>query len=161
MKKKEGLWFLGTAIFGLVLNLIVFGREGFRSGATVDKMVHESHFVVATIHLIILLTTVVFFMVYLIRMFHLNFKSRFANVIFLISDMAMILILTFLGPFSDTIQRIFASTVLTASSPKLLENANNEWNNTLYILIGLQLVLLILLVVCGIKSNFKFRAKEK
>nr|WP_288932113.1 hypothetical protein [uncultured Allomuricauda sp.] len=84
MKKKETFWILGTICFILIIILWIFGIDGLTLESVTDINVHDTYYVIANIHLIVLLTTLVFFGVYLIRMLKRNFKNLTANLIFMI-----------------------------------------------------------------------------
>lgn len=153
MKKKETFWFIGTIIFVIVLFFGPSGFKNFNLSGNVDINVHDTYLVFPTIHLFILISTLTFFGVYLIRMLRRNFKNRSANLIFMISDITLILIFTFLISMVNSIQVIPSTTEYPPLSGEIVENTKNGWHNTFNILLGIQLILIILLAVCGIKTG--------
>jgi hypothetical protein len=160
LKKKETFWLIGTILFVIVF---FFGPSGFRNfdltGET-DINVHDTYYVIPTIHLFILITTLIFFGVYLIRMLRRNFKNLTANLIFMISNITLILIFTFLISLVNSIREIPGSTEYPPLSGGIVENAGNGWNNAYYILLGIQLILIILLSISGIKTGLNNKRTE-
>jgi len=160
LKKKETFWSIGTILFVIVF---FFGPSGFRNfdltGET-DINVHDTYYVIPTIHLFILISTLIFFGVYLIRMIRRNFKNLTANLIFMISDITLILIFTFLISLVNSIREIPGSIEYPQLSDGIVENAGNGWNNAYYILLGIQLILTILLSISGIKTGMNYKRTE-
>ena len=160
MKKKETFWLIGTVSFVLILILWIFGINGLKSDSVTDLNVHDTYYVIANIHLIIPMVTLIFFGVYLIRMLRRNFKNLTANLIFMISDITLILIFTFLISFVNSIREIPGSTEFPPLSDGIVENAGNGWNNAFYILLIIQLILIILLTISGIKTGRNYNRNE-
>ena len=160
MKKKETFWLIGTVSFVLILILWIFGINGLKSDSVTDLNVHDTYYVIANIHLIIPMVTLIFFGVYLIRMLRRNFKNLTANLIFMISDITLIFIFTFLISFVNSIREIPGSTEFPPLSDGIVENAGNGWNNAFYILLIIQLILIILLTISGIKTGRNYNRNE-
>ena len=144
----------------LILILWIFGINGLKSDSVTDLNVHDTYYVIANIHLIIPMVTLIFFGVYLIRMLRRNFKNLTANLIFMISDITLILIFTFLISFVNSIREIPGSTEFPPLSDGIVENAGNGWNNAFYILLIIQLILIILLTISGIKNGRNYNRNE-
>lgn len=160
MRKKETFWLIGTISFVLILIIGIFGIDGLKSDAVTDINVHDTYYIIANIHLIIPLISLVFFGIYLIRMLRRNFKNLTANLIFMISDITLILILTFLISLVNSIQEIPGSTEYPAWSDGLVKDAENGWNTVFYILSGIQFILIILLTISGIKTGLNYKRTE-
>ncbi|WP_166966812.1 hypothetical protein [Yeosuana marina] len=160
MRKKETFWVIGTISFVLILILGIFGIDGLKSDAVTDINVHDTYYVIANIHLIIPFISLTFFGVYLIRMLHRNFKNLTANLIFMISDITLILIFTLLISFVNSIREIPGSTEYPPLSGGIVENAGNGWNNAYNILLIIQLILIILLTISGIKTGLNYKRTE-
>lgn len=160
MKKKETFWLIGTVSFVLTLILWIFGISGLKSDSVTDLNVHDTYYVIANIHLIIPMVTLIFFGVYLIRMLRRNFKNLTANLIFMISDITLILIFTFLISLVNSIREIPGSTEYPPLSSGIVENTGNGWNNAFYILLIIQLILIILLTISGIKTGRNYNRNE-
>ncbi|MBR9847256.1 MAG: hypothetical protein GYB35_14665 [Algicola sp.] len=161
MKKKETFWLIGTISFVLILIIGVFGIDGLKFDAVTDINVHDTYYVIANIHLIIPLISMIFFSIYLIRMLRRNFKNLTVNLVFMISDITLILIFTFLISLVNSIRKIPGSTEYPPLSGGIVENAGNGWNNAYYILLGIQLILIILLAVSGIKTGLNYKQTKK
>ena len=160
MKKKETFWLIGTISFLLILILWDFGIDGLKPESVTDINVHDTYYVIANIHLIILMATLIFFGIYLIRMLRRNFKNLTANLIFMISDISLILIFTFLISLVNSIREIPGSTEYPPLSGGIVENAGNGWINAYYILLIIQLILIILLTISGIKTGRNYNRNE-
>ena len=160
MRKKETFWLIGTITFLLILIIGLFGIDGLKSDAVTDINVHDTYYVIANIHLIVLIASLTFFGVYLTRMLRRNFKNLTANLIFMISDISLILIFTFLISLVNSIREIPGSTEYPPLSGGIVENAGNGWNNAFYILLIIQLILIILLTISGIKTGLNYRRNE-
>lgn len=96
MDKKEIPWFLGTLVLAGILVLWIFGMDGLKPHAMTDINVYDTYYVVSTIYPVLGLVIAVFFWGYLLRMLLGKFRNRTANLIFLISDVLMIMIFTVL-----------------------------------------------------------------
>ena len=144
----------------LILILWIFGIDGLKSESVTDINVHDTYYVIANVHLIILIVTLIFFGVYLIRMLRRNFKNLTANLIFMISDISLILIFTFLISLVNSIREIPGSTEYPPLSGGIVENSGNGWNNAYYILLITQLILIILLTISGIKTGLNYKRTD-
>ena len=160
MRKKETFWLIGTITFLLILIIGLFGIDGLKSDAVTDINAHDTYYVIANIHLIVLIVSLTFFGVYLIRMLRRNFKNLTANLIFMISDISLILIFTFLISLVNSIREIPGSTEYPPLSGGIVENAWNGWNNAYYVLLIIQLILIILLAISGIKTGLNYKRTE-
>ncbi|MDF0708491.1 hypothetical protein [Flagellimonas okinawensis] len=160
MRKKETFWLIGTIGFVLIILIGVFGINGLKSDAVTDINVHDTYYLIGNIHLIVLIVSLTLFGVYLIRMLRRNFKNLTANLIFMISDISLILIFTFLISLVNSIREIPGSTEYPTLSGGIVENAGNGWNNAYYILLIIQLILIILLTISGIKTGLNYKRTE-
>ena len=161
MKRKETFWLIGTISFVLILILRIFGIDGLKSDAVTDINVHDTYYVIANIHLIIPFISLTFFGIYLIRMLRRNFKNLTANLIFMISDITMILIFTFLISLASSLREIPGTTIYPPlSGIPNIEQAGNGWNNAYYIFLCIQLILIILLTISGIKTGLNYKRTE-
>ena len=158
MRKKETFWLIGTISFVLILIIGVFGIDGLTWESVTDINVHDTYYVIANIHLIIPMVTLIFFGVYLIRMLRRNFKNLTANLIFMISDITLILIFTFLISLASSLREIPGTTIYPPlSGIPNIEQAGNGWNNAYYIFFSIQLILIILLTISGIKTGLNYK----
>ena len=159
MKKKETFWILGTICFILIIILWIFRIDGLTLESVTDINVHDTYYVIANIHLIVLLTTLVFFGVYLIRMLKRNFKNLTANLIFMISDLTLILIFTFLISLVNSIRAIPTTAEYEVFRGGIEGSNGNGWN-AYYVLLTIQLLLIILLIISGIKTGLNYKQAE-
>jgi heme/copper-type cytochrome/quinol oxidase subunit 1 len=160
LKKKETFWLIGTILFVIVF---FFGSSGFKNfdlTGSADINLHETYYVVPSIHVFILTATLIFFMIYLIRMVRRNFKNLTANLIFMISNITLILIFTFLIILANGMREIPGTTEYPPLSGGIIENAGNGWNDVYYVLLVIQLILIILLTLSGIKTGLNYKRAE-
>ena len=159
MYKREIYWILGTLGSVLILIYSIFGIDGLQNEAVTTINSYDTYYVIANIHLICALVTFIFFVVYLIRMLHNNFKNATVNSIFMISDIALIVIFTFLISWVNSISSI-PTTSYSPSAGAIDENTGNLWHTVEYCLISTQLILIILLAVSGVKTGLHRKQKK-
>jgi len=78
----------------------------------------------------------------------------------MISDITLILIFTFLISLVNSIKEVQSTTEHPSLSGGIVENAGNGWNNAYYILLSIQLILIILLTISGIKTGRNYKLTE-
>lgn len=123
----------------------------------IDININDTYYVVPTLQIFGICTTLIFFLFYLIRMLWRNFKNLTANIIFMISDISMIFILTFLISLANGHREIPGRTEYPPLSGGIVENTGNGWNNAYYVLLITQLILIILLLISGIKTGLNYK----
>lgn len=162
MRKKELIWLAGTLVFILIINLTIFGIEGLKDSSTVDFNVYDTYFVIANIHVILLVAVLIIFLVYLIRVLSRRFRNLTANLILMIST--ILLILVSLG-ISSIIESLMEDTtgwtvyppVGTGAASSESEMAHNNLTFLSQFLFYSQLALLIFLMYCGYRSNRSYQ----
>jgi len=147
LKRKEIIWLIGTIVLILIFNFIFLGKDSLTLDSVIDINIHDTMFVIAKINLYILFSVLIFFSIYLIRVLRLNFKNKMANLIFLISNMLMILVLSNLISISDSYSQISGMT----EASKNVKYSSNVFNIFSNILVINQILLLILMAYTGIK----------
>ncbi|AQS93166.1 MULTISPECIES: hypothetical protein [unclassified Polaribacter] len=154
MKRKEIFWLIGTAIFVLIINFSLFGVDGFKSESVTDINVHDTYFVIANIHFILPLSILIFFSVYLIRMLKQNFKNLTANMIFVISGVLSIWILTGMISFVNSYIGVTETTEYN------LTVTNKIFDNVSTVLYSLQIIIVGLIVYSGFKTGRNYKLTE-
>ncbi|MFD2528478.1 hypothetical protein [Polaribacter marinaquae] len=154
MKRKEIFWLIGTAIFVLIINFSLFGVDGFKSESVTDINVHDTYFVIANIHFILPLSILIFFSVYLIRMLKQNFKNLTANMIFVISGVLSIWILTGMISFVNSYIGVTETTEYN------LLVTNKIFDNVSTVLYSLQIIIVGLIVYSGFKTGRNYKLTE-
>ena len=151
MRKKEIFWLIGTTSFVLILILWVFRIDGLKSEAFTDINIYYTYFVIENSHLIVLIITLIFFTVYLIRMLRQNFKNLTANLVFMISGLLSIWIL------AGMISMINSLIGVTETTEHNLHVTNNMFNNVSIILYLAQILIVGLMAYSGFKTvrNYK------
>mgnify|MGYP003666286580 CR=1 FL=1 len=160
MYKREIYWILGTLCSVLILIYSIFGVDGLQNDAVTTINSYDTYYVIANIHLICALVTFIFFVVYLIRMLHNNFKNATVNSIFMISDIVLIVIFTFLISWVNSISSI-STTSYSPSAGAIDENTGNLWYTFECSLISTQLLLIILLAVSSMKTGLHRNKRNK
>ena len=154
LKRKEIYWLIGTIGLVLILTLIIFGIDGFKTDSTFDINIHDTYFVIANFHFIPLIFIFTFFIVYLIRTIRGNFKNITANLILMIVTILFVLvlgktigILDFFGGSPNN------ETITQNKSPvgDLLSILSK-------VIFAFQIGLLILLAYCGFKTGRNYNA---
>ena len=92
MRRKEIYWLVGTIIIVVILTLVIFGLDGFKSDSTLDLNIHDTYFVITNFNLIPLIFVFTFFVVYLLRTTRRNFKNITANLILMIVTILFVLV---------------------------------------------------------------------
>ncbi|MCE2613165.1 hypothetical protein LVD13_09300 [Flavobacteriaceae bacterium D16] len=157
MNRKESFWFIGTVGLVLVLTLVLFGLDGFKSDSTFDINIYDTYFVFANIHIVPLLIVFAFFTVYLLRVIRLNFRNFTVNVILIIATILLILILGRTISMLDFLDK-------PINDAEFIEDKNPvavALNNLSSILFIIQTGLLVLLAYCGFKTGQITMQKNK
>jgi len=154
LKRKEILWLVGTALFVLILNFSLFGIDGFKPESVTDINVHDTYFVIASFHFILLLSVLIFFGVYLLRMLRRSFKNLTANLIFMISGLLSIWVLT------GMISIINSYITVTQTTEYNLPVTNNMFEIVSTILYLTQITVVSLIAYSGFKTGLNYRKTE-
>ena len=150
MSRKEIIWLVGTAGLFLVLTLILFGIEGFNINSTFDINIHDTYFVIANVHLVLLLFVFIFFTVYLLRVVRNRFKNITANLILII---VTILVAAVLGKTIGMLD-FFSGP---PNNESVVGNALKIISRILFIV---QIGLLVLLAYSGFKTGRNYNAEK-
>ncbi|SFR64121.1 hypothetical protein [Maribacter stanieri] len=150
MSRKEIIWLVGTAGLFLVLTLILFGIEGFNINSTFDINIHDTYFVIANVHLVLLLFVFIFFTVYLLRAVRNRFKNITANLILII---VTILVAAVLG-------KTIGMLDFFSGPPNNESVVGNALKIISRILFTVQIGLLVLLAYSGFKTGRNYNAEK-
>jgi heme/copper-type cytochrome/quinol oxidase subunit 1 len=154
LKKKEIFWLIGTTILVLILNTLIFGIEGFKSDSTIDINIHDTYFVIANFHFILLFTVLIFFGVYLTRMLRRNYKNLTANLIFMISGLMSIWVLT------GMISIVNSYVGISKTTEYNLPVTNNIFDNFSTVLYTIQIIIIGLIAYSGFKTGRNYKLTE-
>ncbi|WP_430965323.1 hypothetical protein [Spongiimicrobium sp. 2-473A-2-J] len=169
MRRKEIYWLLGTITLVLILNLAIFGIDGFKTDSTFSLNVHDTYYVVENIQFLFPLFVLMFFCVYSIRTLGRNFKNLTANLILMIVTILLILVITGLNSIVDSLVQqtsgwttyppLSSEEIVSEIEPgvKPYENNFGVFSNAMLII---HIVLLILLGYCGFKTGLNYKRKE-
>ena len=165
LKRKEIYWLTGTIAFVLIMNFALFGTDGFKSDSNVDINIHDTYFVIANIHFVLLFSVLIFFGVYLFRTLRRNYKNLMANLILMIST--ILLILVFIG-IDSIVEALIQQTSEWTIYPPLsagknipeIEPKENSFEILSNVLFLIQILLLIFLTYCGFKTGRNYKQNE-
>lgn len=165
--KKELFWFLGTLLITVILNLFLFGFEGFAKNSTLDVNIHDTYFVIENKHIIITLTLLLLFIVYTVRALAKKFKNQVINVILILLTLALILLI---NSFAFLIEQLVQATTSwtiypplsqlesEAQQPKSQYNNINVLSNLVFVI---QILLLLWLMFISFITGINFQSKKQ
>ena len=152
-------WLLGTLGLVFVLTILLFGVDGFKMDSTLDINIHDTYFVIANFHCIVILFVATFFWVYFFRSIRMKFKNPVANLVFLISIVLAVLLNSEIISFLKAIH--YPRNDFDNSANEI---GRNEVAVIMAIfakvLFGIQIVLLTLLTYVGFKTGRNYKLKR-
>lgn len=165
MNKKEIFWILGTTTVILILYILTFGFDGLKGSTTLDINFHDTYFLISNFHFIVLLSVIIFFVVYIFRTLYSKYKNLTANVVLMISIIFLIIVLTETYSFIDNIVKENSGwTVyppLSASDVKVESRIEeNSFVNSSTIVLCLQTLLLLFLSFLGLKTGRYYKMNK-
>ena len=137
------------------------GFESFSLTGSADINTDDSYFVIPNLYIFISMSTIIFFGIYLTRMLRRNFKNLTANLIFIISNISLILIFTYLISSVNSLKKAQNTLEYPELSGETFENVTNRWNSNYDNLLIIQLILIVLLIISGIKTGLNFKRRNK
>jgi heme/copper-type cytochrome/quinol oxidase subunit 1 len=135
----------------LILNFSLFGVNGFKAESVTDINVHDTYFVIANFHFILLLSVLIFFSVYLLRMLRRNFKNLTVNLIFIFCGLLSIWVLT------GIISIVNSYIGVTETTEYNLPVTNNMFDNVSILLYLILIIIVILIAYSGFKTGLNYR----
>ena len=157
LKRKEIYWFVGTIGLFLILTLAIFGLNGFQTDSTLDINIHDTYFVIAHFHLVLLLFVLVFFTVYLVRTIKRNFKNVTANLILMIATVLLVLVLVKIIGMLD----FFIGPNGNGAFVKEKNPIGNVLAPIAKLMFAFEIGLLLLLAYCGFKTGLNYNAEKE
>ncbi|MCV6628597.1 MAG: hypothetical protein OIF50_01930 [Flavobacteriaceae bacterium] len=149
---KEILWFLGTFLFVSLLYYWMFGTKVWAQQTSLDFRVRDSYFVLTASHVAMLFITFFYFCVYLLRLLRNSFQNQTVNILFLVSNILMLLV------FTEIIAALYSLSVYS-------QNKGNTSTPVFdYIALAfriLQFICLILLVATSYAIGKRFRKEDR
>ncbi|WP_299316017.1 hypothetical protein [uncultured Aquimarina sp.] len=165
MNKNETYWLIGTITLVLILNLAIFGIDGFKFESVTDINVHDTYFVIPDFHFIILISVLMFFGIYLIRVLKRNFKNLTANLVLILATILFSIVMDGVSTIVDTFAQLTAGWTIypplsTGEVEPKLQNSENNFGIIFSIIFVFQILLLILLAYCGFKTGLNYKRTE-
>ncbi len=139
------------------MDFALLGSDGFKSDSTLDLNIHDTYFVIAHVHFVVLFSVLIFFGIYFLRTLRRNFKNLTANLILIISTILLILILVNVSSIISSLSQFSGSTEYPPLSGGMIEHNGNEFGILSNILFIIQILLLILLTYCGFKTGRNYK----
>lgn len=144
------------------MNFVLFGNDGFKSDSTLNINIHDTYFVIANVHIMLLFSVQIFFGVYLFRTLKRNFKNLTANLILMVSTILLILVLIRIESIVDAlIQQTSSWTIYpplsAAENISEIEPNESDFKILANVLFLIQIVLLIFLTYCGFKTGRNYK----
>lgn len=98
--KREGVWIVSIILLTLILYVIGFDIKSIITGSTaIDINVHDTYLVLHFLETFLLIFSVLFFVIYLIRLTISKLKNGIVNTLYLISNSLIIIMLLYIGDF--------------------------------------------------------------
>ncbi|WP_452219625.1 hypothetical protein [Lacinutrix salivirga] len=162
LRFKELLWLIGMSLLVMLINGLSFGVDLFTPKSVTNINIHDTYLVIANVHLACVISTLIIFGVYLIRIIVNKFKNLTVSIIFMSATIVLILILTDINSILDSlIQQTSGWTIYPPLSAGEIEPENlpqkNDFSMFSTIINILQLVLLILLAFSGFKTGQHYK----
>lgn len=157
MRRKEIFWLIGTIAFVLITDILVFGIGELKAESVLDINIHDTYFVIANSHFILLFGVLIFFTVYLLRMLRRKFKNLTANLIFMISNILLSLIIVQIISVVNSVSEFPSTTGYPSLSGETVKQVGNGLGILTIILFIMQILLMILLAFCGFKTGLNYQ----
>ena len=165
MKRKEIYWLFGPVAFVLIMIFVLFGSDGFKPDSTLDINIHDTYFVIAHIHFVLLFSILIFFGVYLFRTLRQNFKNLTANLILMISTILLILVLIGIDSIVDSLlQQTTSYTIYpplsAGENQPEFDTKENDFTILASVLFFTEIVLLAFLAYCGFQTGRNYKQNK-
>ncbi len=157
MKRKEVFWLVGTLFYVLGVSVVFFGIEVLNPFGSVDFNVHDSYFVMVNYHFLFLFGTLVFFFVYLARMLRRNFKNLTANSVFVVSNVLLVIIMTYIISMVGRIAVFDGTTEFPSLSGGAQEHEGNVFGVLFNVFVPVQVTLIILLAYSAFRTGKNYK----
>lgn len=159
LNRKEIYWLIGIIIFILIFNFTILGIDCL-SDATIDINVHDTYFIIAKVHFFVLFTFLIFYFIYFIRMLRRNFKNLIANLFFLTVNIFVIILITQIISFINSISEITGKTEYPPLSGGAVEHKGNEFGFFSNSLLIFQILLIIFQSYVCYKTAINYKQKN-
>lgn len=152
---KETFCFLGTSIVILVSFYFLFGiNENFVIN------IKDTYYAIEPFTILIPFFISIFFFIYLVRVFIGKFNNLIANFIFLTFNLLTIILFTYLLIYVNSQIELSGSIEYPPLSGGAVEVQGNNYQNFFYLLLFLQVMLIVLQSLLGIKTGMKYKSNK-
>ncbi|PIF33275.1 hypothetical protein CLU81_3863 [Flavobacterium sp. 9] len=152
---KETFCFLGTSIVILVSFYFLFGIS-----ENVVINIKDTYYAIKPFTILIPFFISIFFFIYLVRVFIGKFNNLIANFIFLTFNLLTIILFTYLLIYVNSQIELAGSIEYPPLSGGVVEVKGNNYQNFFYLLLFLQVILIILQSLLGIKTGMKYKSNK-
>jgi len=140
----------------LIVSYLIWNQylQFFKSteNTTIDINIYDTYFVIEATNILILFISLVFLIVYLVRILISRFRNIIINSVFLLSNLTMIVIVSFvLQLLKTTIKPGW--TIYPPLSANLEIDQTNGFEKVFHFLIGIQIFLTITIILAAVKTG--------
>ena len=162
MKKsiKEIIWPVAL----LIISCLIYdpSLQFFSSNkqSTIDINIHDTYFVIESLNILFLIIALLFFIVYSIRMIISRLKNTTINGMFLLSNVVMIIVISYIIQVVKLLIDQAGWTIYPPPSANIHIPEDNSMRNILYTCIGIQILLVTTLILVAIKTGINIKEKR-
>ncbi|WP_269235136.1 hypothetical protein [Flavobacterium flavigenum] len=159
--RKEILWIIASLIISCLIwhPFLPFNFSDFNS--TVDINIHDTYFIVVSIHILFFIIANVFFIVYSIRILISRLRNTIINGIFLFSNTLMIIVMSYLISVTKSLIIEAGWTIYPPLSANIQIHEDNGMKNIYYTFIGIEISLVIILFLVAVKTVINIKRSRK
>lgn len=150
MKKKELYWLFGSLVGAVILSILFFGVKVLQLTDSSTFNIHDTYFQISNSHLFMSTAGCVFFAVYLLRMLRSRYRNITANIVFILSGLFCIMILSLI---IKPLHEYALSTGAGAHNLPINEDILNGFSLALSII---RIGIIVFVVLAMIKTRKKY-----
>ena len=157
---KEIIWPLVLLIISYLIydsNLQFFNSK---EKSTIDINIYDTYFIIESVNILFLIISLLFFIVYSIRIVISRLKNITINGMFLFSNLLMIIVMSYMINISSVLIADAGWTIYPPPSSNIQIHEDNSMKNILYICIGIQIFLVITLILVAAKTVINIKKKK-
>jgi len=162
MKKstKEIIWPIVLIIISYLTYDPYLQFLNSKGKSTIDINIHDTYFVIESLNILFLITALLFFIVYSIRIVISRFKNITINGMFLFSNLLMIIVMSYIIKISRLLIVEAGWTIYPPPSANIQIHEDNSIKNLPYICIWIQIFLVITLILVAAKTVINIKKKK-
>ncbi len=151
---KEIIWPIFTLFTALLLYHSIFGIKNlFRE---IDINIHDTYFVLASYIVLIPIIVVFFSFIYFLRVIVEKFQNNTVNLVFLVSNLCLIIILSFLITIVNSFAIFPGQIIYPPLSALPVEQNGNGFDTVYYIMLTLQIFIILIEIIFSFLIGRKY-----